>query len=407
MRRVLIIGSGQAGANTAICLRDLGFQGDITLAGEEEHLPYERPPLSKEVLLGRAEANACTVLTRRAAEERRIALRLGHHAVAIDRDRRQVRFEDGAVVSYDVLVLATGARARPAPVAPGALTLRSADDAIRLREELRLGRRLLVLGGGVLGLEVASSAASLGVRVTVLESARSALPRLLPPPLGRWLYRLHQDRGVDLRLGCEAVEVINGSPGRCRTSLGDEISFDVLVAAVGSIADDALAAVADLEVTGGIVVDPTGRTSDSAIFAVGDCVRRRNPVSGALLGRETWQHAQNGPAALARTILGTPTPYDETPWFWSDQHGVNIQILGDTAGARATMVYRGEQSARSWMAFEVSKEARVMAGYAFNAGREMRAVRQIVGRRTIVDIRRLADPAVRLVDAVERDGLHC
>ena len=397
----VIVGAGQAGGRAAEALRAHGFEGPITLLGAEAHPPYERPSLSKEMLL---DLQAETVSWVRPAEHyaaEGIDLRLGQRAVAIDRVARTVRLADGSVVPYRVLVLATGGAPRPlrAPGAdhPAVLTLRTLDDSRALRRRLRPGMTLVVVGAGFIGLEVAAAARRHGIAVTVVEAAGRPMARAVPPELGDAYAALHRRHGVDLRFdaGVDAVEDEGGSPVLVLRD-GSCLRADLVVVGIGTAPDDHLAADCGLRTENGIVVDEFGATDDPLVYAVGDVARHFNPVLGQHILLESWQNAQNQAIAVARNIAGVRAPYAEVPWFWSDQYDVNLQIAGLPVPGAPTIV-RGAPDAGSALFLQMAGN-RLAYAAATNAPRDLRMAKDLIAFGAPVSATLLADPATKLLD---------
>jgi anthranilate 1,2-dioxygenase ferredoxin reductase subunit len=402
--RTVILGAGQAGRRCAEALRDLDPAAEILLLGEEAHRPYDRPPLSKAVLLGADPGNGLFVRDAGFYAERRIALRTGTRVAAIDPAARAVATAAGERIGYDHLALATGARARPLPV-PGAedprvLTLRTLEDAERLKDALAARPRLAVVGGGLIGLEVAASARQLGcAAVTVLEAADRLMARCVPPAISAMAAELHRGQGVTLRLGC-AVRAIRAAPAGgallLETGKGDAVEADLVVVGIGGIPNTALAEAAGVAVRDGVLTDGQGRTNIPGIYAAGEVARFPHPFWGGRMMRlESWQVAQNQPAAVARAICGQDSaPYDETPWHWTDQFGWNLQVLGDPDPS-FTLVQRPAEGGRL-TAIALDPTGRARGAVLINNGREATVCRRIIAAGKALDAAALADPGTPL-----------
>jgi 3-phenylpropionate/trans-cinnamate dioxygenase ferredoxin reductase component len=332
MRGVVVVGAGHAGVEAAAALRAGGYGGPVTIVGAEGHAPYERPPLSKEMLDDGADPAAFSLRSEAFFADRGICLRPGP-AVEIDRAGRMVQIAGGRWLGYDHLVLATGATARrlelPGQTLRGVAELRTLDDALALRRLLAGARRMVVLGGGFIGMEVASAAGKRGVEVTVLELADRVLSRVVTPPVSEAVAAYHRANGVQLRLGECAVEVV-GRDGRATgvvTESGRLLPADVVVLGVGATADDGLARQAGLETDRGVLVDPWLITSDSQISAIGDCSVVHDPGTGTRRRLESIQNATDQGRYVAARILGEASPYRAVPWFWSNQGSLKLQLV--------------------------------------------------------------------------------
>ena len=390
----VIVGAGQAGGRAAEAMRAHGFAGRIVVIGAELHLPYERPPLSKQVLLGEYEPDKTHLHPATYYAEHEIELRLGVRAVAIDRAAARVELDDGTPVPYDKLLLATGSAVRRLPL-PGAElggvhVLRGIEDSLAIRDALRPGARIVIVGGGYIGLEVAAAAATRECEVTVIEVLESLLARVMTAEMGDYFARLHRAHGVVVRLGT-GVTAFEGAERVERVRLDDDsaIAADAAVVAVGVVPETALAAAAGLDIGNGIAVDEYTRTSDPNVFAAGDATEHPNPVLGRRVRLESWQNAQNQAIAAARAMCGEAEPYAEVPWFWSDQYDVNLQMLG-LPDADAESVVRGEMGSEAFTIFEV-REDRVLAATAVNGARDIAVARRLIAQKRRVEPARLAD----------------
>lgn len=384
MSRVVIVGAGQAGGEAAIRLRQLGFAGEITLVGEEPFAPYQRPPLSKKYLSGELPVERLLLKPASAYAEERITLLTGRKAIWLDRAARRVRLEGGAELPFDHLILATGSRPRALPVAgadlPGVHVLRTAADVDAIRTDLAGARRMVVIGAGYIGLEVAAVARRLGLEVTVVEAAPRPLARVTSPELSGFFLDAHTAEGVRFALSSQAA-VVKGD-ARVRAvglSDGTEIPCDLLIAGIGIVPDCALADTAGLVCKDGIVVDRQMRTSDAAIFAIGDCVRRPFPHYEGQSGRlESVHNAIEGAKIAAAVIAGAAPPAEEAPWFWSDQYDLKLQIAGLSAGYDQ-IVQRGSMADRSFALFYL-KAGRLIAVDAVNRAPEYLGGKRIIER---------------------------
>lgn len=396
--RVLIVGAGQAGRRTAEALRAADPDVAITLVGEEAHAPYDRPPLSKAVLLGEDTGRTLFVRDAHWFAEQRIELRTGVRIMTLDLPGRAAIAADGERFGWDALVLATGARARPLRV-PGAddprvCTLRTLEDARALRAALLARPRVAVVGGGLIGLEVAASARTLGCEVAVIEGADRLMARCVPPAISAWAAALHAEHGVTLHLGC-AVRAIEAGPAGLLVDAGAaRVAAELVVAGIGGVPETALAAAAGLACRDGIVTDACGRTSHPGVYAAGEVARFAHAFLGRDARLEAWQVAQDQPAAVARAILGEDAPYAAVPWHWTDQFGRNLQVLGDP-DPDFELVQRPAEGGRL-TAIAVDAAGRARGAVLIDNGREATPLRRLIGAGTALDLARLRDPAVPL-----------
>ncbi len=399
--RIVIAGAGHAGGRAAEALRAAGFAGPMLLIGAERYPPYERPPLSKEVLAGAMPVEKTYVKPLSYYEESGIALRLGTRVSAIDRANQRVLIEGGGSEAYDLLLLTTGARARRLRVPGGegarVFYLRDIEDCLALRERLQPGSRIAVIGAGFIGLEVAAIARQRGASVAILEVAPAPLGRCVAPEIGGFFARLHRDRGADLRTQSTvaAIEDI-GDAVRLVTDAGETILADLVVAGIGAVPNTELGRQAGLAVDDGILVDSFGRSSDPAIFAAGDVTRHLNPILGRRLRLEAWQNAQNQAIAVAKVMAGGQEPFAEVPWFWTDQHDVNLQIAG-VPESWDRLVWRGAPTDRAFTLFYL-REGRVVGANTVNNPRDIRFAKMLIAGGRPVDADRLADVTVKLQD---------
>lgn len=389
---IVIVGAGQAGGGVAQALVAGGCAGPIVLIGDEAHAPYERPPLSKAVLSGAAPHASTRFWPVETPSG--VTVRLSTRVTAVDRASQRVSLDDGTTLAYRRLVLATGGHARALAVPGGehALCLRGIDDSLRLGARLRDARSALIVGAGFIGLEVAATARTLGLDVTVLEAGSHPCARVLPPSVGARLLALHCARGVDVRVGVQLAGIEQvGSAYRAHLADGARVDADLVVAGIGLQPHVHLAEAAGLDVDNGIVVDAQGRTSDPAIYAAGDVARS----STSRIRFESWANARDQALVVAASLLGTPAPAVAPPWFWSDQFDVNVQVLG-VPPMRAPSVVRGAFDAYRGSAFWLDEAGRIDAVVALNAPRDIAVVRRIIARGLCVDARTIGDPEVKL-----------
>ncbi|MCC7321492.1 MAG: FAD-dependent oxidoreductase [Rubellimicrobium sp.] len=396
MGHVVVIGAGQAGAALVARLRGDGFDGAITLIGQERVPPYQRPPLSKDYLLGEMELERLFLRPAGFYADHGIDLRLATRAGAIDRAARTVTLADGEVLHYDKLALTTGAVPRRLPAAigghlPGVLVMRDLADADALAPLLREGARVAVIGGGYIGLEAAAVCAQKGMRVTLIEAADRILQRVAAPATSDWFRTLHRAHGVDIREGT-GVTRIEGSARAEAVLLGDgtRIDADLVIVGVGVAPDTALAQSAGLVIDNGIATDEFTRTSDPDIHAAGDCASL--VFNGERIRIEAVSNAIDMGEAAARNIMGRATPYRPAPWFWSDQYDVHLQIAGLGGGHDAVHV-RQDGSGRSHWYFAGD---RLIAVDAMNDARAYMLGKRLIeaGRSPAPEV--VCDPATDL-----------
>lgn len=391
----VIIGAGHAGGSAAAFLRQNGFAGSITLIGEEPLEPYQRPPLSKAWLKGEADEDGLRLRPRTFYLENHIQVCLNQRAEAIDRAARLVRLADGKTVDYDSLILATGARARTAPFEgaslPLVLELRTAADAEKLKLALKPGARVVIVGGGYVGLEVAASARALGAEVVVVEREARPLARVACSQLSSFFLRYHSQRGVTFRLGrsVTSVRMTDEVASVCLDD-GEQLPADLVLVGVGAVPNEELARHAGLRCDDGVLVDISARTDDPNIYAIGDCTRRPLLLYDRKVRLESVPNALEQARQAAASICGLPTPKHETPWFWSDQFDVKLQIAGLPIDV-AEIVIRGDPNEDSFAIFHVSADQRIQAVEAVNAAPEFMMGRQLIGARTEIDVERLCN----------------
>ncbi|WP_118134636.1 NAD(P)/FAD-dependent oxidoreductase [Oceanicella sp. SM1341] len=396
---VVIVGAGHAGGRAALQLRRRGHAGRVVMIGAEAELPYERPPLSKGYLKGTESAGDMALRPAEDWATERIEHIAGATVTAIDPAARAVELADGRRIGFDHAICATGGRARALPV-PGAdalLGLRDLADAAALRARLAGARRLVVVGGGVIGLEVAATACALGCAVTVLEAGPRVMARILPPEASDWLAGRHAAAGVEIRTGVHISQVVPLGDGSIVVETGaGPVAADLGLYAIGIVPEAGLVRGARVGASGGLATDAFCRVegTEGRVFAIGDIAETPNPVLGRPARLETWRNAETQAAAVAATLCGTPTQAQETPWMWTDQLGHNIQVVGAWEG-RGETLWRGAPGAPGSVLFWL-EGARVRGAVLIDAGREKRFVEGLVAAGTPVDPAALADPAQRL-----------
>ncbi|MGE0280849.1 MAG: NAD(P)/FAD-dependent oxidoreductase [Rhizobiaceae bacterium] len=378
MTRIAVVGAGQAGASLSAKLRALGFSGRITLIGEEDTLPYQRPPLSKKYLLKEMSLEQLHLRPERFYAEKDITLLRGRRVTAIDLSRRALRL-DAETVNYDQLALTTGATPRTLPAAlggemPGVYVVRNLADVDAMASEFVAGRRVLIVGGGYIGLEAAAVAAKLGLRVTLVEAAERILQRVAAPETSHYFRALHAGNGVEILEGAGLKRLERGPAISVVLSDGSQREVDFVVVGIGVAANDRLAAAAGLACDGGVVVDAQGRSSDPSVWAAGDCARFA--YRGEMIRLESVQNAIDQAEAVAANMLGAGQDYMPKPWFWSDQYDVKLQIAGLNSGFDQVVVRPGanEKVCSHWY----FRESELLAVDAMNDPRNY-----MIGKRLI------------------------
>ena len=397
---IVVVGGGQAAAQLIVSLRLGGFDGRITLVSDEDISPYQRPPLSKQYLSGKLERTRLLLRQPAYYESKGVQLLLGRRVLSIDRQARRAELDKGAELQYDRLVLATGSTLRrltiPGSDLPGIHYLRSLSDADRLRSELIRNRRIVIVGGGYIGLEVAATAQQAGAKVTVLEAEDRLMSRAVSASVADWLATLHRESGVRICLGAQ----VSGFAGQGRVQGVETTSgshdADAVVVGIGVLPSADLARASGLGVDNGICTDEYCRTSDEAILAAGDCARAVNTLLGTAVRLESVQNAVDHGQVAASVILGTPKPYASIPWFWSDQYRVKLQIAGLAAPADET-VLRGDPQSGSFAAFRL-REGRLTAVEALSSPRDFMMGKKLIASGVRPDPDLLKDDSIPLKD---------
>lgn len=400
----VIAGAGLCGAAAAVSLRVAGFDGPVVLVGEEPEPPYDRPALSKEVLQGTRRPDETFVHPHDWYAAQGIETRLGRRVTRIHPASRRVELEGGDSIPYERLLIATGGRPRLlAGVPPGerVLYLRTLDDARRLAERLVPGRRLLIVGGGFIGSEVAASARRLGVEVTLLEALDVPLSRALGFEIGEVIAQIHRDEGVDLRTGEAVVSVAETEGGVVvETTREHRLEAEAVVIGVGIVPNVEVVAGSGVEVDDGILVDERCRTALDGVFAAGDVARHHHPIFGRAVRVEHYDNARRQGEAAADNMLGRSRVFDDAHWFWSDQYDHNLQSVG-VAHGWDQLVIRGSIAERRFTAFYL-KDRRVQSVLALNRGRDIMRSRKLVHSQVPVDPDDLRDESVDLRRLTDR-----
>ncbi|MEX0645954.1 MAG: FAD-dependent oxidoreductase [Parvularculaceae bacterium] len=395
---IVIIGAGQAGAQAAASLRQEGFAGTITLVGEEPVLPYQRPPLSKAYLEGAFEKSRLFLRPAEFYAKEHIEVKIGARAAAIDRAQKQVLLANGEVLLYDRLLIATGAPSRklnvPGAELPGVFTLRSIADSDALRPALAAEKRLVIVGGGYIGLEVAAVARKKGLAVTIIEAMDRCLARVAGVEVSHFYHQLHRGAGVDVRLGAS----LSGFAGKGRLEAaivdGEAIACGAALVSIGVAPSTNLAEASGLNVDNGVTVDETARTNDPSIWAAGDCANFPSPLYGRRMRLESVPNAIEQAKAAAANMAGRRTVYDSVPWFWSDQYDVKLQTAGLSDGADERLT-RGDPRGRRYAVWYF-KDGRLIAVDAMNDAAAFLAGKRLIAARASPDRKTLADPAADL-----------
>lgn len=400
---VVVVGAGHGGGSVVAFLRQFGWKGPITLIGDEPIPPYHRPPLSKAWLKGEADSTSLALRPPIFYADRAIALRLSCRVAAVDRATQRVTLDTGEALAYDRLILALGSRPRklalPGSDLPGILELRSAADADRLKAALGPGRRLAIIGGGYIGLEVAASARALGAEAIVIEREERVLARVAGADLSAFFESYHRRQGVVFDLAAQ-VAGFDGDAGGVtgvRLAGGRVIPCDAVLVGIGGVANDELARAAGLDCGNGIVVDAAARSSDPQIYAIGDCTNRPLPLYQRHGRLESVPSALEQAKQAAADLCGRAPPAPEVPWFWSDQYDLKLQIAGLPFDAVST-VRRGDPESGGFAVFHLDADARVQSVEAINAAAEFMAGKSLIASRKPVDRDRLADRGVSIKD---------
>jgi 3-phenylpropionate/trans-cinnamate dioxygenase ferredoxin reductase subunit len=400
--RIVIVGAGHAGVEAAAALRMAGSSSPITIIGDEPGMPYSRPPLSKGVLAGSTQLSEIALRTADFYRREDIDLRSGRKASDLDASGRVVHLDDGEAISYESLVIATGSRARalPNPELRGAsnvLSLRTLDDTLRLQEFLRPGARVAIIGGGYIGLEIASVARRLGLETTILEAADRVLARVTRPPVSEFFQRIHREEGVDIRTGARVAGFRTDARGDVAAVVFEEapaLEVDFLLVGIGVAPRTELAEGAGALVDNGVIVDAQLRSSLPGIYAIGDVARHPCPQHGGLRRLESAPNASEQARHVARSILGEEAPYSALPWFWSDQYELKLQSVGLSAAADDVVV-RASVGDRKLEVFYLSY-GRLIAVDIVGSPGDFALSRRLVESKVLVDAPALADPDVPL-----------
>jgi 3-phenylpropionate/trans-cinnamate dioxygenase ferredoxin reductase subunit len=401
---VLIVGAGHAGAQVAIALRQRKFAGTIAMIGDEPDPPYERPPLSKDYLAGDKPPERLLIRPLSFWTEREIAMTLGRRVVSVDAVAHVATLDDGSTFAYRTLIWATGGTARRLRCdghdLTGIHTVRTRSDVDQIRAELPKVNRVVVIGGGYIGLEAAAVLSKAGKQVTVVEALDRVLARVAGEPLSRFYEKEHRAHGVTIRLGTAVAEIrgLDGAVAGVRLAEGDVLACEMVIAGIGI--EPAVGPLLDAgaEIGNGLIVDNLCRTSLADIYAIGDCAAHANRFAGhAMIRLESLQNANDQATTIAKLLTGSPEPYEAVPWFWSNQYDLKLQTVGLSTG-HDDIVVRGDMAGRSFSLIYL-KEGRVIALDCVNAVRDYAQGRALVVDGRSVDRARLADPTIPLKEA--------
>ena len=399
MDKIVIAGAGQAAIQSAVSLRKFGYEGSITIIGEESHPPYQRPPLSKDYLLGKTQLDRVYLKKETFYEENKIDLIINTKVKSIDRKRKTVSLSNKENLDYGKLIIAVGSRVRkldvPGVDKNGIHYLRGLDDANALKENLKEGKKLVIVGAGYIGLEVAAVAASLKIETSVIDIADRVMSRTVDPLISDYYHSLHVNNGVNIHLK-HGLKSITGKGNVekvfCTNNL--ELDADIVVIGAGVIPNDELALTAGLACKNGIVVNEFGQTEDKNIYACGDCTNHPNKILGRRLRLESVHNAMEQSKVVASSIMGLEEPYNQVPWFWSDQYDHKLQIVG-LSGDHDEVVMRGSKSERSFLLFYL-KNKEIIAVNAINSSKEFLISKKLVANKVRISSDIISDQSSNL-----------
>lgn len=401
IENVIVIGGGLAAAKTAEALRENEFKGTVTLIAAEKHLPYERPSLSKDYLAGKTSFEDALVHSGDWYRDNDVTVREGITATAIDTSGRTVTLDDDSSLPYDKLVLATGSAARHLPIegadADGIHYLRTVEESDAIHKTFGDGKKLVIIGGGWIGLEVAAAARTAGTSVTILEGGGLPLLRVLGDEVAQVFADLHTAHGVDLRtdVKVEAITTVDGRATGVRLEGGEVVPADAIVIGIGVAPEVGLADNAGIAVENGVLVDASLRSSDPDVFAVGDIANHQHPILGHRVRVEHWATALSQPAAAASALLGNDTEYSELPYFYSDQYDLGCEYIGHTfPGSYDRVVIRGKLADREFVAFWIDSESHIQAAMNVNVWDVIDEIKPLIVGHVAVNPVKLADPEV-------------
>ena len=396
MAGMVIIGCGQAGGQAAASLRQEKYEGPITMIGQEPYIPYQRPPLSKQYLSGEQEKEKLSLRQESFYSEKEINLKLETSVLSLDPHNKELQLENGETVTYDKLLVATGGRPRKLEVdghtLKGIHYLRNIDDVDAIKTQMNTSQNLVIVGGGYIGLEVASVAIKRGLTVSVLEMESRILERVTTEEMSAFYHQLHTDEGVNILTSTQA-KAFKGSETVESVVCGDhEIPADLVIVGIGILPNTEMAEAAGLETNNGLVVDEHCRTSNEHIFAAGDCTNHPNPILNRRLRLESVPNAMEQGRVAASNMLGGSKSYASMPWFWSDQYEHKLQMVGFSKDSDQSIV-RGDMESKSFTVFYL-KDDSIIAADSVNNPKEFMASKQLVGKKASIEA--LADTSIEL-----------
>ena len=401
---IVIVGAGECGTRAAFALREQGFAGEVILISEEQHLPYERPPLSKQAML-EPSPTPKYIASATQFDAAKISLQLGHKVTAINRTEQQVTMANGntKTIPYSKLLLTTGSNPRSLPlftqIGIDCNYLRTVGDAEKIRTALQTIKHVVIIGGGLIGLELAASARHLGVDVTLLEADSRVLRRAVPASIAEVIVKRHQAAGVTIICNA-AIQRVSQDAKQINfvLSSGAQITAELVVVGIGAVPNTQLAEQAGLEVKNGIVVNAHLQTSDPHIYAAGDCCAFPHAATGQIMRLETWRNAQQQGNLAASNLLGAQTPHTAIPWFWSDQYELGLQVTGLASPDNQRVVR--PLSENSFIEFEFDPDGKLVAaagiGISTAVAKDIRMAEMLIGKGAVIEPSLLIDPAVSL-----------
>jgi 3-phenylpropionate/trans-cinnamate dioxygenase ferredoxin reductase subunit len=403
--RAVVVGASHAAVQLMISLRQLGWEGAITVISDEDHQPYQRPPLSKAYLAGTVSADQMALRAPAAYEKLGVKFMLSTRVTGLDAESKRLHLDNGETLSFDKLALCTGARARPLTIPGTDLSavhyLRTLDDVKGIQASASTAKTAVIIGGGYIGLETAASLSKLGVKVTVLETESRLLKRVASPQVSEFYQRLHTEEGIDIRLNTQAAELTgDGTVARVICADGSAIDADMAIIGIGVIANTELAAEAGLAIDNGILVNEFAQTSHPDIVAAGDCTNHPNPLLNRNIRLESVPNASEQAKAAAASICGIEKAYAELPWFWSDQFDVKLQIVGMNQGYTDVVVRGDNQEGRSFSVFYLH-ETTILAADCINRPKDFMLAKKLILQGAKSDPATLSNESIELMTLIQ------